>query len=202
MLPKGPTAAGEILPHPRLRLVDAKRDISARRQAKLIGPKTLIVDAVARFVENAKKGRVEEALVVTCRDPAVVRANTAAKRMVGDVQSAAGEIEANGSRSRFAERFLCRGWVMALQDFDWGFAARLHDCLNERDEFNPQFSENPGDIRGLRIGLVVVEQCVVWVLVVAEALGLLALEVKQFFGMWREGWEVIVFAGLHPCLLA
>ena len=77
--PERPAAADQILPHPRLRLVNAQRDEFAQRQPEMLDRQALIVDAVARFVQNAEKRRIEELLVVAGRDAAVVRAQASSK---------------------------------------------------------------------------------------------------------------------------
>ncbi len=60
VLPKGPAAADQVLPHPRLRFVNPQRHGLRRRQAVQIGAQALVVHAVPRLVQNAEKRAVEK----------------------------------------------------------------------------------------------------------------------------------------------
>src|SRR5581483_4551012 len=86
MLPERPAAADEILPHPRLRLVDAERHRIAQRRAEMLVGQSLIVDAVARLVQNAEKGVVEMPGVVAGGNPTIAGAETATERMRRHIQ--------------------------------------------------------------------------------------------------------------------
>src|SRR4029079_16700275 len=100
MLPERPAAADEILPHSRLRLVDAERQVIAGRQAELIGPQPRIVNAVPRLVQDAEKRGVEEPLVVPRSDAAVVRPHAAAEWMMRDVEPTAAGLQNDDRRRR------------------------------------------------------------------------------------------------------
>ena len=90
MLPEGPAAAHEVLPQPRLRFVNAQRNGLAQRHAETVRRQALFVDAVARLVQDAEEGRIEEMLVVARGDAAVVRSQRGAKRMGRHVEPPAG----------------------------------------------------------------------------------------------------------------
>src|SRR5205823_9825923 len=103
VLPKRPTAADLVLPKAGLRFVDAQRDGAAQGKTEVGGVKPLIVDAVARFVEDAEETLVEFARMVTRGEPAIARTDAAAKRVGGGVESAGVEIEADCRRGRLPE---------------------------------------------------------------------------------------------------
>ena len=56
----------------------------------------LIVDAVARFVEDAEEAAGEFVFVVARGEAGVVGADAAAEGMMGDVEAAGLEVEADG----------------------------------------------------------------------------------------------------------
>src|SRR6476620_11011444 len=90
MLPEGPAPSDQVFPHPRLRFVNAKRHIVARRQAELVGAQALVVDPMPGFVQHSEKGRVEEPLVVSRGNATVVRSQAGAKWMMRNIEPAAG----------------------------------------------------------------------------------------------------------------
>ena len=91
--PEGVAAGDEILPQPRLRLVDAQRDRLARRQPVVFRRQALFVDAVAGLVQDSEEGGVEELFVVTGRNAAIVRPQRGAERVCRHVQPPPAEIE-------------------------------------------------------------------------------------------------------------
>ena len=105
-VPKRPAAADQIFPQPRLRFVNAQRHRLARRQAVELGPQSLIVNAVPRFVQHAEKRAGKMPLVVTGSNAAIVRPQAGAKRMRRHVEPAALKIEPQSPGDFLGERFL------------------------------------------------------------------------------------------------
>ena len=98
VLPESWTAANEILPHPRLRFVDAQRNGLAHRRAKCVFVKTLLVNAVAGFVQRPEESSGEMMFVISRGEAAVAGAETAAEWMSGDIQPPGIETETNSRR--------------------------------------------------------------------------------------------------------
>ena len=95
VLPETAAAADQIFPHPRLRFVDAERDGFAGGETVAFFGQALVVDAVARFVQDAEEAAGEIVLVVARGEAGVVRSEAAAEGMMGDVEPAGLEIEAD-----------------------------------------------------------------------------------------------------------
>ena len=103
VLPETAAATDEVFPHARLRFVDAERDGFAGGEAVGVFGEALIVDAVARFVEDAEEAAGEFVFVVAGGEAGVVRADAAAEGMMGDVEAAGLEVEADGGGGLPAE---------------------------------------------------------------------------------------------------
>ncbi len=106
MLPERAAAADLVFPHPRLRFVDAERDVFAERQPILLARQTLVVEPVARFVEDAEEPVGKSVLVVPSGEPHIARAQARTERMRSNIQPARAEVESNGPRRVGAELLL------------------------------------------------------------------------------------------------
>ena len=69
--------------------MNAERHGLARRQAVALGRQTLLVDAVARFVQRAEQRAGQEVLVVARGEPHIARAHAGAERMIRHIEPAA-----------------------------------------------------------------------------------------------------------------
>src|SRR5690606_30100119 len=109
-------ASHRILPHPRLRFMDSQGHIRSRRQAEPIGPQPLVVDSVPRLMQDAKKGGGKKPLVVTSRNPAIVRPQGCAERMCRLVEASALEAKADLFGGELSEPLLGRRGKISRQD--------------------------------------------------------------------------------------
>ncbi len=172
--------------------MDAQRDGLAQRQSVLVGPQPLFVNAVACFVQDAKEAGVEEPLLVTRGDPAVVRAHAAAERMGRDVEPAAIEAETDSRRDLAAKGFLPIDGIPAGEQRNVGLSTAGMNRRHQRYERFAQTGQNLRQTRGPLILFVLVEQRIVRMLVLAQRFGLLVLEGNDLFQMRLEQGEVLL----------
>ncbi len=198
MPPERPAAAHQVLPHPRLRFVDAERNGLAQRQAELIGRQALLVNAVPRLVQRAEEGRVEEVLVVARRDAAVVRPERRAERMRRDVNPPAVELETDRRGRRLAEGFLRVHGKLASQERNVRAALACSDGRHERHELLAKVGQHAGDVRGDLLRLVIVQEGVVAASLVTQGVGLLPLELEGLREPRQKMSEVILPPGFFP----
>ena len=168
VLPEGPAAADEVLPRPRLRLVNAQGDGLPQRQAEAVGRQALFVDPVSRLVQDAEEGRVEETPVVTRGDAAVVRPQRGAERMGRHVEAAAAEVEADRRGRRGAERLLGGNRVVAGQERGVRAPAAGANGRDQGNELLAEAGQHAADVRRQFLGLVIIQQSVVRRLPVAQ----------------------------------
>ena len=202
MLPERAAAADQVLPHPRLRFVNAERHGLAGRQAVAVGPQALLVDAVARFVQRAEERAGKEVLVVARREPHVARAVRRAERMGRDVEPPAVKSKPIAADACLPNCFLHGDGDVALEHVEIRPAPLLGDRGDQRHQLLAQPGEHAGDFGRLRTRLVFVEQRIVRLVVVADRGGLLALELDRALQQRPETREVVRLAGLDPHLLA
>src|SRR5262249_13374158 len=115
VLPERLAAADLVLPHPRLRFVDAQRTVVPARRAEVLRQEPLFVQPVPGLVQDAAERLVEESRVVSRGDPAVAGADPGAERMGGDVEPARLEVEPDRLRCGPDERLLDLDRVLAFQ---------------------------------------------------------------------------------------
>src|SRR5262245_59996298 len=96
--------------------MDAQGAIGAERGPELFSGEALVVDAVARLVQDAEEGLIEPARIVARRDAAVAGAVAATEWVGGDVEPAGTEVETNRRSRRLAENLLPFDRVVALQE--------------------------------------------------------------------------------------
>ena len=89
----------------------------------MFGVKTLLIDAMARLVQNAEKGVVETPWIVTRRDAAIARTHAATKGMGGDIEPAGLKAEADLRGDRLPKFLLPIHRVVPLQKLPRGLAA-------------------------------------------------------------------------------
>src|SRR5688500_13054637 len=92
----------------------------------------LLVEPVARFMEDAKEGVAEVVQVVARGDPHVARPSAAAEGMIGHVEPAGGEVEADRGGGLLAELLLQVDGELSLEDGRIGAAAAADDLLDQR----------------------------------------------------------------------
>ena len=201
MLPKRPAAADEVFPHPRLRLVDAERHRLAGRQAELVGPQALLVDAVPRFVHRAEQRAGEEIFVVARRESHVARAVGATERMVRDVEPARVEIETDRRRDSRAEFFLGIDRTTAAQHVQVRLPSALDDRRHQRHQLLAQLGQHLPHFGRLRAGFELVQQRVVRHIFVTERRRFLLLELDRLFQERLKPREVVRLARFGPDLL-
>jgi len=201
-LPKRSTSADGVLPQTRLRLVNPQRHVAARRQAVVFDRQSLVVQAVAGFVQDAEKRHGKVMLVVPRRDPAVVRAHAAAERMMGHVQPPASKVEPDRLRHQLAERFLSGHRIPATEQFAPRLAAAADQCSDQRRQLVPQSGQYAGHVGRPRQRLEIIQQCVVGLVRITGRLGLLAFQLKDLFQVRTKESKVVILAGFGPGLLA
>ena len=121
--------------------------------------------------------------------------------MGGGVEPAGGEVEADRGGGGFREPALTVGRELAVEHVGARRLAGVRDLTDERGEFLRQPGEDLFHLRGGGPRLVLVEQRVVGVVLVADRLRLLALQRQHLFEQRPEGREVVLGAGLLPRLL-
>ena len=202
MLPEGPASADEVLPHPRLRFVNAQGNSLAQRHAETVRRQTLLVDAVARLVQDAEKGRVEESRVVPRGDAAVVRSERGTKGMGRHVEPSASEVKTD-RRGRFlAKRLLHVDRVTATQQRRIRAAAACTNGGDQPNELLAEIGQHPSHVRRQFFRLEIVQQGVVGRLLIAQGLGLLTLEFERLGQPRLEVGEIVFPPGLLPGALA
>lgn len=82
VLPVIAAAPHKVLPQAGLRFVDAHADVFPARQPEEFGRQALLVQAVARLVQDAEKGFVEEVEVVAGGDAHIPRPDAGAEGWV------------------------------------------------------------------------------------------------------------------------
>ena len=96
--------ASWILPHARLRFVDAEGDGFAAHGAEMLRRQALFVEAVTGLVEHAEESVAEVFLIVA---QVVMRgvawADAGAEGVDGDIEAACGKIKADGRRAGAGE---------------------------------------------------------------------------------------------------
>ena len=90
----------------------------ARRQAIPVRSQSLFVNPMASFMQRTEKSRTEKVFVKPGVDTAIVRAQFRAERMVGCIQPAALEVEANLTTGREGQLALSGLGKMSFQDID------------------------------------------------------------------------------------
>ena len=182
--------------------MNAQRNGLAQRQAETVRRQALLVDPVPRLVQDAEEGCVEEPLVVTRGDAAVVRPERRAKGMGRHVKPPSGEVEAD-RRGRFlAERLLHVDRVVAAHERGVRLAAGSANGRNQRNELFPEIGQHASDIGRQFLRLIIVQQGVVGRLPVAQRLGLLPLEFECLGQPGPKLGKVILPPGLLPGALA
>ena len=106
--PEGPPAAHQVLPQPRLRLVDPEADRGAERAASLGRRQVLLVHAVAGLVQRPEERHGEAVAPVPGGDPHVARSDALRERVDRAVEPAAREVEAERPHHLDRERLLGR----------------------------------------------------------------------------------------------
>ena len=96
--------------------MDAERRRFAGWQSELIGWQALFVEAVPRFVEDAKEGVAEVVKVVARGDALIARPGAGAEGMVRDVESAGAIVKSDRCGGCFAERLLDVDGKLALEE--------------------------------------------------------------------------------------
>ena len=173
---------------------------SPQRRAEVLGGQALVVEAVAGLVEDAEERVAEVLLVVAGGDAGVAGADAGAERVDGDVEPAGVEVEADGARrprcrvSPGRRRDSCaRGSRRAL----FGRTSTIRPTRSTSGARSA--AKTRSTVLGGLAGLEVVEQGVVAASAgVAEAVGLLPLEVQASSRARAERGEVVLLARPRP----
>ena len=201
MFPEGPAAADLVFPEARLRFVNAQRDGAAQGKAELGGVESLVVDAVARLVEDAKEALVEFARLVAGGEPAIARTDAAAKRVSSDVEAAGAEVESDRRRRRLPKKLLAVHGVVARQDVRARLRARGGDVGHERRQLLAQRGEHRCVLTRRRARLGFIQQGVVRRILIADRLRFFTLEPDDLLEPGREAREIAVAPGFLPDVL-
>ena len=169
---------------------------------KCSAKQSLVVNAMAGFVEHAKKRLVEEARIVPRRDAAIARTDARTKRMRGDVEPARLEVEADRLRGGSGEcvpghrpDIHARAHRARGFRFDWPIAAISGTRSADRAANTSRISSRSG------AWLVFVEQCIVGVILVSDRVGFAAFQRDDLFEPGFEGPEIIIRPRFLPDLL-
>ena len=161
MLPEGLAATDEVLPHPRLRLVNAQRGRFTDRRAESLPVETLLIKSVPRLVQHAEERAGEVMFVVARGQPAVARTHPAAERMGRFVEPPVLKTEADRGRCACRKFGLGGFGVSPGQDRDVRPLLRVGDRPHQWNERLPQRGKDLRDIGRFGSRLVIVEQRVV-----------------------------------------
>src|SRR5205807_2005952 len=162
MLPECKTSADRVLPEARLRLVQAERSRFTHGCAVRGRIETLFVEAVANLMQDAEKPIVEAAALEACREPAIAGTNGGKERMRGRVEPPALEIKTERCGYLFAECALPVKRKVALQDRAIRAASGVRDGSDQRHQLAAKRLEQAGDVPAPGVGLIFVEERVVW----------------------------------------
>ena len=175
-LPERVRAADHVLPEARLRLVQAERGRVAAERALDRAREALLVEAVARLVQDGEESREEVVLVLARRQAHVAGREARRERMRRLVEPAGLEVEADrGGQARADGALHLRG-IGAVHERVVGPGPR-RDRLRERHELVAQARQQRLETRHAHVGLVLVEQRVVALAaLVADGVGLLAAQ--------------------------
>src|SRR5262245_29798544 len=124
MLPERPASSDLVLPHPRLRLVNAQRACRANRRAELLRIETLLVNSMSGFMQNAEQSFIEVVGVVARGDADVAWPHAAAEGVRRHIEPAGVEVEADGGCRFLTEDLLAIDRILAFQDFPGRFLLR------------------------------------------------------------------------------
>ena len=201
VLPEGPAAADLVLPQAATAIRECRASRGRPGRAEVLARQTLLVDAVARLVQDAEERLVEVMGVVARGDPAIARAGAAAERVRGHVEPAGVEVEADRRSRRLAEDALPIDRVVAFQDLmPWPAGEAAMAATSGTSSWR-RAANNSVDLACRGAGLVFVEQRVVGRFLVADGLGFFALEGDDAFELGKEIGKAVVTAGLGPNLL-
>ncbi len=195
MVPERTAAADDVLPEAALRLVQRRRDTVAERRPLERGRDAVLVEAVPALVHR-REDRVDVALLVARRQADVLRARAGRERVHRQVEAREGGVEAEALDDLERVLVLCVDGPGAGQE---GVVAVDRAVLgDQRHELGFELVEDAPHLRRLHPRLVVVEQDVVRLVVVLEALDVAALQLDGALELGEEEREVVVRARLRP----
>src|SRR5262249_4962424 len=152
--PESRTAADEVLPQARLRLVHAERDRAADRGVLALHRQALLVEPVPGLVQDAEERRTEVVLVPAPGQAHVARAEPAAERVLRRVDPPAGKVEAEALRRLAREGELAFDREIAACRGGIGRAAGVGRGAYERHELVHELAEPARDVGRARAGFV------------------------------------------------
>src|SRR2546422_952556 len=194
-MPERQAPPNEVLPQPRLRLVDAGRGAVPNCRAVEVAPDALEVHSVSCLVDRAEQALVEEVAIHACGDAHVPRAEGDAERMCGDVLPSALEVIAERGDSVKRVPDLLVRIESAMEHAVVDCIGMAFDVRDERDDCRLELSENCLQLIGRQSGLGSVEQRVVRTLLIAQRLGHALVELDVLLEIRGEDREVGLAAG-------
>ena len=200
-IPAVPERAGStdvVFHEAGLGFVDSERRGGSGRQAEVSEWKSLFIDSVAALVKHAEERGGEIRLIETGGEADVARAESGAKRVVGGVDSAGVEIEADRFGDLPVEGLLGGGWVGAWRELGRAGGGCFDGAGGDFAEFRADGIEQIGDVGGGDSVFIAFEQGVVGFVRVSPEFGFFAGEGEQGFQMGGESGEVRVFSGIGP----
>ncbi len=161
----------------------------------------LVVQAVADFVEQGKKGVAEVAGAVANGDAAITRADLAAEGVDGAIDPAALEVEAQDAGHFAAKGLLAIRAIGAAENGNLGPSPRLANGADQVRQLIPQRREQRNNIQRARARLEILKESVVRFIGVAKTVGFPALEGDDLFQPWPKGGKVGLLTRSAPLLL-
>ncbi len=199
MTPEGHGPAHDVLPHPRLGLVEAQADGLPHRGGVVLGVEALLVHRVARLVDVGEEGGADVVLVVAGGDPHVVDGSRG-EGVGGLVQAAPLPVVADVAHHHDAELLLLLQWPGLGQDALVRVHVRVDYLLDDGDQPLSQVGEHHLHVLGAGARLVLVDEGVVQVVLVADVLGHLDLQLDHLLEEGGEVGVVVVRPRLLPSL--
>ena len=145
----------------------------------MLGFQPLVVQAMAALVQNAEERIAEIILVIARGHAAIAGAQAGAERMHRHIQSSRFKIESN-LRRRLAGQFLLKlRRIFSLQNFHRRLAAARGDLADQLHQRPAQRREHLRQILGRLIRLEWIEQGVVNMPLIPDALRFLLLQIKR-----------------------
>src|SRR5829696_5598901 len=192
--PEREAAADHVLPHPALRLMEAERGAMRERRPLQLAGDAVLVEAVSRFVHRPEEP-VEVVLEVTGRQPDVRDRDRRGERMDSGVEPPRGWVVAKPLDHLHLELLLA---LDRERPPAHGALAVPADLGDQRNLLLLQPIEDSADLGRLHAGLEVVEEDVVWLVVVVEALDVATPELDVLLQGGQELREVRILPRLHP----
>ena len=195
VVPEGPAATDDVLPHPALRLVQSRRDAVAKGRALERRRDAVLVEAVAALVHGGED-RGDVVFVVPRGQADVLGAGAGAERVHGQVEPRVRWVVAEPLDDLQRVRVLRfdRPWAV----HEGVVAVHRADLGDQRHELGLQLVEDLAYLGGLHPRLVVVEEDVVRLVVAVEAIDVAALQLHGALEVGEEEGVVVVFSCLCP----